>query len=343
MKRTLQAFMATAAVIAGMAMLSSCHSMIFDDEGDCTPRYHVPFTFTMNMLGSDAFASQVTGVTIYVFDKSGHLVLEQSDAGPQLSEPGYRMNVDLQPGTYDILAWCTGTSPVDEHTAFTIGSGDVPADFGATLPLSGVAGGLYSDLDITPLYHGYVENVVCRASDYGDIDLPAIDLTKDTNLLKILLENRDGREMKPSDFTISITGDNSEMDYMNNPFGTLGFEYRPWSITPVQSDRSVARETLTQATGLFAECTMGRLMTDRAQRLVITRNTDGATVVSLDLISTLLMVKGNYNRHYPNQEYLDRMDQHTMIFLLNDDLSWYTAGGVNINGWTVVPPQDQPL
>lgn len=93
----------------------------------------------------------------------------------------------------------------------------------------------------------------------------------------------------------------------------------------------------------FAETTVGRLTTDRKPRLVITRNSDGEKVVNLDLVSTLVLVKGHYNSRWQDQEYLDRMDRFQLMFVLSDDLSWYTALGININGWTVVPPQDTPL
>lgn len=348
MKRTLYALTAAIAMIGALCPLSSCDSVIYDDEGDCSVRYHVPFTFTRNILNSDAFATQVTSVTLYVFDKEGHLVLTKSESGSPLAAPGYRMDVDLAPGTYDMLAWCTGTSPVADPTAFVIGTGSAPAAYSATLPLKGEAGAEYCNQDITPLYHGWITDVVCGADDYSDVDLPAIDLTKDTNLINVILYNRDGREMVPSDFSIRIAADNSHLDYRNNPVGTAAFDYRPWSLNSLQTssgtdDNSRADETATGYTGLMAELTTGRLMADRRPRLTVTRNDDGEDVISLDLISTFLAVKSHYDAQYSDQDYLDRMDRYSLIFVMSDDLSWYTADGININGWTIVPPQDMPL
>lgn len=337
MKRTLQSIL-TAAIITGVsASLGSCDSVIYDYEGDCTVRYHVPFTFTRNILEADAFASQVTGVTLYVFDKSGNLVFSKSESGPRLAQPGYSMEVSLDPGTYDMLAWCTGTSPAANPTAFVIGSGNTMQAFTATLPLEGTSGELFVDRDITPLFHGAVSGVSCKADDYSDVILPTIDLTRDTHGVDVLLVNRDGREMTPSDFTVSITGDNSEMDCFNSLTGDKAFEYHPWSVT------AAAAESKASSTSLFAEMTTGRLMVDRKPRLIITRNSDGEKVINLDLLSTLILVKGHYNSHFTDQEYFDRMDRFELTFILSDDLSWFTAGGININGWTVVPPQDQPL
>lgn len=92
------------AVCAASAFVSSCDSMIYDDQGDCTVHYRVPFTYTHNILSADAFASQVSAVTLYVFDSKGNLVLQKSDSGATLAAGGYKMDVDLPAGTYDMIA-----------------------------------------------------------------------------------------------------------------------------------------------------------------------------------------------------------------------------------------------
>ncbi|MDE7180420.1 MAG: FimB/Mfa2 family fimbrial subunit [Muribaculaceae bacterium] len=40
------------------------------------------------------------------------------------------------------------------------------------------------------------------------------------------------------------------------------------------------------------------------------------------------------------QEYLDRQDDYSMHFILDQNNNWYKAAGVFINSWAVVPPQD---
>lgn len=343
MKRALHTILAAVACVSLATSISSCDSVIYDDEGDCEVRYHVPFTFTKNMLNSDAFASQVTAVTLYVFDRDGNLVLTKSDSGDALSRPGYKMDIDLAPGHYSMIAWCSGTSPVQPNTAFNIGSGSSVTSFGATLPLLGSAPSLYSDLDIRPLYYGCVTDVVCAEADYGDIDLPTIDLMKDTNLINLVLLNRDNRVMTPDDFSIRITGSNSAMTYLNDVAAAEPFDYRPWSVRQVQAQAGNASESAAAYGGLIAEITVGRIFTDIKQRIIITRTSDGDDIISIDLVSLLLAVKSNYHTVYSDQDYLDRMDHHKLIFILSNDLSWYTADGININGWTIVPPQDTDI
>lgn len=330
------------AVCAASALTSSCDSMIYDDQGDCTVHYRVPFTYTHNILSADAFASQVSAVTLYVFDSKGNLVLQKSDSGTTLAAGGYRMDVDLPAGIYDMIAWCTGTSPMPDPTAFKIGGGDTPASpsqLTATLPLKGETGDKYVNQDITPLFHGMIQGVECKESDYGYIDLPAIDLMKDTNVIKVILNNIDGTELNPDDFKMEITGTNSEMDYENNLVGDAPFSYLPWSISRLVTDKEENRAPV--ASGMMAELSMGRLMTDRQPRLKVTRCEDKTEIINLNLIQFFLLVKGHYQAHWSNQEYLDRLDEYSLTFFIDKDKNWYTAAGININSWHVVPPQEE--
>lgn len=170
-------------------------------------------------------------------------MLRKTDSGPALATNGYKMDVELQPGTYSMVAWCTGTSPMSDHTAFEIGGALPGVDkrpFGHP-PAQRFGRGYYVDSDITPLFHGMVTNVVCKRDAYGYIDLPAIDLMKDTNVIKVILENLDGSEMMKGDFSVEITADNSCMDYLNNVVGHTPLAYRSWSTTMLASEREEAR------------------------------------------------------------------------------------------------------
>lgn len=348
MRKTSRALTAALLGVAAAAM-SACSSMINDDLRPCTARYLVPITFTKNILDADAFASQVTGVTLYVFDANGQLALRKTESGAALSKPGYMMEVELPAGTYSMLAWCTGDAADAAPTAFAIGGGERPAsvrELSATLPLQGTAPELYSDKDIVPLFHGTSTGAVCRAGDDGDVVLPTVDLMKDTNVLQIVLQNADTQaEMDPQEFRVEVTGSNSEMNYMNDVIGTTAFTYLPWSVRSLATENEAGRAdgAATVNSGMMTETTMGRLMIDRQPRLKVVRTTDGVTIIDLNLTQYLCMVKGHYQGHWNDQEYLDRMDQHTIAFFIDANRTWYTAMGININGWRIVPPQDEEL
>ena len=356
MKKSIQAFFTFSAIAVG-SLMSSCH--IYEDEGDCSVHYRVPFTYTMNILNADAFSSQVSSVTLYVFDSQGHLALTKTESGAALSTPGYAMDVELLPGRYTMLAWCEGTPAYTPSTSFTIGGGGSPSavtELSATLPLLGDPSALYSDKDITPLFYGYKADIDCPDT-YGTVTLPAIDLIKDTNVINIALENLEGTEIAADALSVSIEADNSQMSWTNAVTGDTQFAYRPWSVTLLSSERGDTSRAdgdegtgegegegdngpaVNPVTGILAELTTGRLMADRKPMLVVHRNVDDKEIIRLDLIKLLCMVRGHFG-NWSDQEYLDRLDRYTMTFFVDADLNWYSAQGINILGWKVVPPQD---
>ena len=107
-------------------------------------------------------------------------------------------------------------------------------------------------------------------------------------------------------------------------------------------DNPSARATTSVATLLF-ELTTSRLMADHEPVLTIHRDWDNRDVVRIPLIDYLLLVKGHYNESMSDQEYLDRMDEFNIVFFIDANSNWYTAAGILINNWTVVPPQEEGI
>lgn len=355
----------TAALALGaVGALPSCDSAIYDDEGDCSVHYRVSFSYDMNMKFVEAFPKEVKSVTLYVYDPQGRLVTSKTESGESLASHDYFMEVDVLPGRYDLLVWAEGQSPMADHTAFEIepaSSGTAMSAIGAALPLDGTPGdvgpatGLYVDRDITPLFHG-IKRGVEFPDTYGNVAIEPVRLTKDTNVMQVLLQQIDGSSLSSDDFSVYITADNSRLNYLNDVVPASPFGYRPWALTMTSASfdepdtdtgttetAAPPRAVQTEANGILAELTTGRLMAGSAPRLVVRRNTDGTDIISINLIQYLLMVKGEYNRHMDDQQYLDRKDAYTMMFFVDKDLNWYIAAGVYINGWHIVPPQDSEL
>ncbi len=352
MRRLLQSM---ALLLTFGAALPACDGAIYDDEGDCTVHYRVTFTYDMNMKFADAFPHEVKSVTLYLFDSNGALVTSKTDSGQQLASPDYYMDIEVLPGKYDMLVWAQGEAAGSDPTAFAIPTASpetAMSAMGATLSLSGESGtvspetGLYVDRDITPLFYG-IERSVDFPDTYGTITIGPVDLMKDTNVIQVLLQNTDGTEVEESDFSFYITADNNRLDYLNTVVSDTEFGYRPWSVTMTSATfdepESAPARAQSEANGMLAEFSLGRLMADRTPRLVIRRNTDGIDIIRINLIQYLLMVKGQYNKSMTDQDYLDRQDAYTMMFFVDKDNNWYIAGGVYINGWRIVPPQDATL
>ena len=152
--------------------------------------------------------------------------------------------------------------------------------------------------------------------------------------------------------SVRIEADNSELNWQNVPVGDRLFSYMPWSVTQLESQRPARTRaegdvedeepTENQVTGLLTELTTGRLMAGSKPMLIVHRTWDDKDVLRLDLVNLLCLVRGHYGS-WTAQEYLDRIDRYTLTFFIDADLNWYTAGGINILGWKVVPPQDMEL
>lgn len=324
--------------------LGSCDSWIYDEQGDCSVHYSVAFSYTQNMLSADAFSSQVKSVTLYLVDKEGRIIMSKSDSSEALATPGYTMEVDVQSGQYDLYVWAAGESPVSDNTAFLIGGGETSniTDLSADLPLKGVTGEMYCDQDIPPLYYGYLGNVDFPDT-YGDITVCTVDLMKDTHRLQVLLQTTDGSAIEPTEFTFKVDANNSQLNYKNEVSTTPWFEYRPWSVAMTSASFDTPEVSAGEVNGLLTEFSMGRFVADRSPRFIIHRSSDDTDIFSINLIEYLLMVKGEYNRLLTDQQYLDRMDSHTMMIFLDENHDWYAGAGVYINGWRIVPREDVTL
>lgn len=337
-----------ASAIVAMGATSCNDSFLFDEEGDCSVHYRVGFRYTKNVLGTDAFGSQVTGVHLFVFDKQGNLIADKDVDRQPTEDNDFFIDLDVPPGTYDLMALCDGKSSVDNATSFVIGGDQTPVsitDLNAVLPLQGTTPNQYSDHDINRLYHGIATDVVFPDT-YGTVEVGPVRLTRDTKHISVLLQNIDGTKINEDDFTFAIEASNDRLDYLNNVVSNTIFSYRPWSLdltsatfdeNDPEAQKKPAVRAQTEVNGLLAELTTGRLVAGRTPRLVI-KNKDGVDVIRINLIQYLLMVKGKYNGSSSDQNYLDCYDDYTMMFFIQKG-TWYKAK-VYINGWRIVPPQD---
>lgn len=327
---------------------AGCDSQIYDYLEPCHSNYHLKFRYDYNMKYADAFPSEVNSVAVWAFDESGRLAWKHKESGEVLAAAGYRVDVPLPPGTYDFVTWCGLSS----DSPFVVDSEDPVAisELGMTLSLSEISRAgentKVSDQSLSGLYHDIKKGV--EISDNPDEESDneiGFSLINDTNYFKILLQNLDGAEMKKGDFSFRITGGNNRLEHDNAPGQGEDFHYIPWSVTSAETtlmEDESTEGTITSVSSVLAELHTTRLMADGSYRLVVHRNTDGKDIINIPLVDYLLLVKGNY-RKMSDQEYLDRQDEHTMIFFIDKDSNWYRAIGIYVNAWHVVPPQDATL
>ena len=325
-----------AAVFAIATAFTSCDSVIYDDEGDCSVKYRIEFEYERNMEFADAFASKVSSVALYVFDESGVLVEQMSESGEALAADDYAMMLELEPAEYDLLAWCGVDGKSFTVPTATVGQTTLDQML-CTMSRKSDAAGSYVDEDLSALFHGLKR---INYTDEPGVHTEVLSLTKNTNNFRIILQQTwsDSSAVESVDvskFDFAIIDDNGKMDYDNSVMEDEQIIYRPWDITTgdvdVDTDISTRANMVTVS---VAELTTARLMTDHRPILVVTKKETGEKVLSVPIVDYALLVKGNYNRDMDDQEYLDRQDEYNMTFFVHDG-KWVSSQ-IIINSWRVV-------
>ncbi len=315
------------AAIAGCLGLVACDSIMYDYEGDCSVNYHVKFNYDYNMAFADAFAHEVRSVTLYMLNQNGEVVLQQTESGEQLAADGYVMPVDVAPGEYDLLVWC-GTT---DFGSFTVPPTSIGSELGCTLNRSYDADGkAYTDREIDRLFYGYLPDQV-----FGETEgtyVYTVDLVKNTNSVRVVLQNLSGETLNPDNYEFRITDNNGTMSWENQLLSDEDITYHAWLKESVE----VGTQSKAAAySALLAELTVPRLVMGHNPRLTVINKEKSKEILSIPLIDYALLVKGKYNRDMSDQEYLDRQDEFNMTFFLDKPDSWASAY-ILINSWKVM-------
>lgn len=216
--------------VVALAAMTACRGAIYDGEGDCTAYYRIRFRYDWNMKFADAFAHEVKAVTLYVFDRSGNLVLQQSASGAELGEEGYLMPVELAPGDYDLLAWC-GEGLTDGGRSFSVPAAETKEALRCTMTRTRDAAGRAAvdpEGGLKPLYHGYAPaQHFPEEEGVHVIDLP---LKKNTNRIRVLLNQQGGEPIAEEDFLFEITDDNGRMEWDNSLLPDDRLVYPAWHV-----------------------------------------------------------------------------------------------------------------
>jgi hypothetical protein len=318
-----------ALAVGTLLTTASCEDWIYDNA-DCGT-FKVKFVYDRNMKYVDAFATSVSSVGLYAYDDNGELAYSTYVSGARLAAADFSIPLDLPEGHYTLVAWCEDgdresysySAPVENVTR----AGNRLTDMTCSIDFDrDREEGNVIDHDLNALFHGMAEMEVSATP--GE-HVTTIYLTKDTHNVRVLLEKIDGEPLYPEDFDIKIIDDNGVLAYDNSVVGGEFLNYRPW-----YKDSYTSRDTETP-TALYAEMTIGRMMSDHNARLVVNRADNGENIINLPLYRYALLVKGFYNSTMTDQEYLDRQDDFTFTFFLDSDMRWLDAS-IIINSWTVV-------
>ena len=324
---------------AGIASaMSSCESFVYDEEGDCAPDFKVRFRYDYNLLHADAFSHEVNAVTLYVIDPvTGYIVWQQTESGEALRADDYLMDLDgLNPGDYKLMAWAGDGHISPEH--FTLTDGVSFDELTCTINRRDPSrAGAIVDQDLPRLYKDLPEEFEETRTFVPDqgVHIHTVRLMRNTNDIHIVLQNLSGEPLDPADFEYEITASNGSMNWDNSLLPDEELTYKPWQIRAGLATGYVP-DNLAEAqfSAAIADFTVGRMVTTDRMTLRITKRADGSVVAQIPVIDYALMVKGHYDA-MPDQEYLDRQTDYSMVFFLDSNQRWL-ATQIFINSWHVV-------
>lgn len=342
----------TFATLLSLAALTvstvSCDSTIFDNEGDCESRYEVKFKYIHHLKYGDAFPYEVASVNLYVFDRSERLVRSFSEPVTQENAENFSIRLtDLPVGDYTLLAWCG----VKDNPAFTVNPDSRGNETGRTPDYTcrinrDDNGDIYRNL--LHMFHG--KKTITIADDPGDHVIP-MELIKNTNIFRIVLQHQGDQTMDPKNFKFDISDDNGHMGSDNKLLADSRVTYHAFEIEgasaqlkfPETQIAAVAqdpeltadRPATTVINAVAAEISVGRLLDSNNAVLRVTEISTGKVIFSLPAIDLALMTKAFDGYSMSDNEFLDRQDRYTMTFLLDDQNNW-TTKQIHINKWFVV-------
>lgn len=331
-------------------LLASCNNPVFDDEGDCAVHYYLRFVYDMNLKWADAFPSEVNSVNLYAFNQDGIFVKEFLGRGNALSKSDYTMELDLDPGHYTLVAWCGLSNDGKDMQSFTVPS---PKPGVTTLEeltcslntKSDSQYTVYSDERLYFMYHGHMEIDLPDSQDGNSYDY-TMYLTKDTNHIRIILQQLSGESMDPERFGFRIEDSNGELAWNNDLLGDTKVEYLQWdrmgASAGVSKKDPDGEYEITYVDGVMADLSVSRMMADHGKDFLLTvtdLEKDENIITRVPVIQYALLSKDYYQMAYnhsmTDQEFLDREDEYVLTFFVDENMKWISSS-IYIHSWRVV-------
>ncbi len=336
----------TALALAALALsLSACDNAIYDHDAACREGLQLRFVYDYNMEWADAFPSKVHCLTVLVYDKEGQLVERRSESSDLLRNPDYRMTFDLPAGSYHVAAY-GGMECNDASFAFDADPANLTRDQ-RTVSLTSArnqSDTTVSDHLLHDHFHGTIDVEVAEA-DF-DYTFATVEMMKNTNNFRIMLQQVDGTPLYADDFNISFSDDNIHFAADNSLLPTEGgITYLPWSkgqsgvgTNDNGEDWLVAHYDLSTSriikrTSSRAGAPGGTSSVD-SPRMVVNRADNGATIADLPLVNYLLLMKGDHYSSLGDQEFLDRQSEWNIMLFLDQNQQWINTHIV-VNDWVV--------
>ena len=325
------------AMALGSAVVS-CDNILAEEEEDCSVHYRVKFKYDYNMKYADAFANEVSSVTLYAFDDNGKLAFQKTEEGEILKAQDYYMDLEVPSGDYRLITWA---GRLDEEASFSVPLMTVGESTYEELKCKmeraysrAADGSAFIDTELTGLWHGDIDthNFPSRAAMIETVTVP---LVKNTNKIRIILQQMNGQGLDADNFEFTITDNNGYMNYDNMLLDDEVLTYYPYfhADGDTEFDSSLQVEEDENISVAIAQLTVGRLVVEQNPYLTITNRKNDEVILRIPLIKYLLLTEAE-GHDMTSQEYLDRQDEYHMTFFLDENLAWINTR-IIINDWIV--------
>ena len=295
-----------------LLVLFSCTSI---DETLSECQLYVSFRYDYNMEFTDAFATQVNRVDVFVFDKDGTFIMKKSEQGKTLGSGSYRMQLQLPIGEYRIATWA-GMSDAFEMPEPVAGKSTLED---LTVKMKREESLIHNKV-LEPLWYGGIQTVNFTGKQE---QTETVRLIKNTNKFRFILQKSGpGEELDMNDCLFEIRADNGYYDWNNDLLDDDMISYQPYHLEKVED------------VGIVAEMNTMRLLEHKKVYLTLTRKSDSKELMKVDLIPYLLLTKME-GHNIPAQEYLDRQSEYAIVFFYNPELLNFLSTKIMINGWTI--------
>jgi hypothetical protein len=317
---------------AAIICLFGAASCIYEDNDDCASGLRVQIVKDSDVFESDSsFVLQSDEARVCVFDASGHYLKSVLITGEQLRSNDFYVDIeDIEAGTYTLIAWI-GSQDEDYEFSDLVAGQTTASE--ALLTVRQSAQNRKDDY-LHPLWYGTVTAAVIN----GQRTEVKVPLKEDTHYLTVLIQDNSGKSLDGDDYNFEITASNGRLNFNNEIQSGESIAYGSYHVLT----QDVGESGGNPITGVHAEMSTLRLMADSDARFTVTDKNSGIKILDIDLVEYLLMVRENYEgligRRLTDQEYLDCVNHHSIIFFLTPtgvEGRPYICVTLNINGWIV--------
>lgn len=311
-------------VLAAAVFLSSCESF-FEDLPPCPHGVSLRFIYDYNMEYANAFHKKVDCLTVLVYDEDGVFIERHDVQGAELQDESYRMNLNLEQGTYRFLVYGGMQCDRSSFEFVDAPAADVRMEDMKVLMKAGKARTASVNEKLHDLFWGTLTLETADLYRAG-----TVELKKNTNNVRIVLQQVNGQPVKAEEYSFSITDDNTLFAWDNTVIPNGGITYEPWVTGETLLGMTTGGE---EVIGAYAEFSTSRLTTGTSPKLVITNVKDKREIMNIPLNKYLLMLRSELYAQMKAQEFLDRESEWSVVFFLENGL--WVETEIKINDWTV--------